>query len=412
MGEISTKMIQKIIHAILLRRHFWRHATFSEVAELYTSRLLRMTAMNLGTSFMSIYLYQQGVSILIIVLAWAGHFAFKVLAALPIAAIVAHIGPKHAILVSNILFIPSMVGFALIPVMGMWLLVVVLLFQAISLTLYSVAYEVDFSKVKSTEHAGKEIAFMNIVEKVAASLSPLIGGLLALFFGPQVVLVIAGFLFLVAALPLFDTAEPELPRQKLAFKGFPWRLVKDVAVAQTARGFDIFASSTMWSLYVAVIVIGVTASNDIYAINGILLSVVLFAVLGASYAYGKLIDKRRGKDLMHIAIIANAITHIVRPSIGTPVSVAGLNVANEAAMTGYVMAYTRGVFDSADLSGHRTTYLGILEGIANAGATVAALVAALLIVAFGAEQAFSYFFYITAGIVLLILTARFPLYRK
>lgn len=405
-------MLQKLIHAILLRRHFWRHATFSEVAELYASRLLRMVAMNLAASFMSIYLYQQGVSILTIALAWAGFYVFKTCAAIPIAAVVAWIGPKHAILISNILFIPAMIGFALLPLVGVVMLPVVLLFQALSLTLYAIAYEVDFSKVKSADHAGKEIAYMNIVEKIATGLSPLIGGLLALFVGPQVVLAIAGLLFLVAALPLFKTAEPELPGQKLVFKGFPWGLVRDVAAAQAARGFDIFASATMWSLYVAVIVIGVTASNDIYAINGILLSVVLFAALGASYAYGKLIDKRRGKDLMRVAVVADAITHIIRPSVGTPVSVAGLNVANEAATTGYVMAYTRGMFDSADLSGHRTTYLGVLEAVANAGAAAAALVAAALVAVVGTEQAFSYFFYVTAGVVLLILTARFPLYRK
>jgi MFS family permease len=405
-------MLQKIIHAILLRRHFWRHATFSEVAELYASRLLRMVAINLAASFMSIYLFQQGVSILIIVLAWAGFYVFKTIASLPIAAIVAWIGPKHAILASNILFIPAMVGFALLPEIGIGALAIVLLFQAVSSTLYSIGYEVDFSKVKSIEHAGKEIAYMNIVEKVATGLSPLVGGLLALFVGPQVVLVVAGLLFLVAAVPLFKTGEPLLPHQKLSFKEFPWRLVRGIAVAQAARGFDIFASSTMWSLYVAIIVIGVTASNDVYAIKGILLSVVLFAALGASYAYGKLIDKRRGKELLHIAIIADAFTHIIRPSVGMPISVAGLNVANEVATTGYVMAYTRGMFDSADLSGHRTTYLGVLEAIANAGAAIAALTAAVLVAFVGPETAFAYFFYVTAGVVLLILTARFPLYRK
>jgi len=405
-------MLQRAFHSILLRRHFWRHATFSEISELYTSKLLRMVALNMSASFMSIYLYQQGVSLIAICLFWAAFFAFKAMTSLPIAAMIARIGPKHGILISNILFIPAMIAFALVPEFGLWLLAVVLVFQASSSTMFMISYSVDFSKVKSVNHAGKEIAYMNMVEKIATGLSPLVGGFLALFFGPQVVLIIAAVLFLLAALPLFKTAEQELPHQKLVFKGFPWRLIRGTGFAQLARGFDLYASATMWSLYVAVFIIGVTLSNDIYAINGILLSVVVFAALGASYAYGKLIDGRRGRELLRFATIANAFVHLMRPTIASPVSVAGLNAANEVATTGYSMAYTRGIFDDADLSGQRTTYMGVIDFLGSLGAATAAGIAALLLLFIDGQLAFSYFFYITAGVVLLILTARFPLYRK
>ena len=56
-------MIQKFFHSLLVRRHFWRHASLSEVAELYVSRMLRMAALNIAGVFMSIYLYQLGYSI-------------------------------------------------------------------------------------------------------------------------------------------------------------------------------------------------------------------------------------------------------------------------------------------------------------------------------------------------------------
>jgi len=396
----------------LRRRHFWRYATFSEVAELYASRLLRLTALNIAATFMSIYLYQQGIPLLSIALYWSAFYAFKVLFAIPMAALAARIGPKHGILIANILYIPAMIAFALAPIVGFWVLAIVLVLKGLSSSLYMISYSIDFSKVKSNDHAGKEIAYMNIVEKITAGLSPLIGGLLALFFGPQVVLIVAAVLFLLAAAPLFKTAEQELPNQKLVFRGFSWRLVGGIFFAQIARGFDFFASATMWSLYVAIFIIGITASNEVYVINGLLLSVVLFAALGASYTYGKLIDNRRGRDLLRIATIANAMTHALRPTIGTPVSVAGLNIANEAATTGSNMSFVRGIFDNADLSGHRATYMGVLDVLMNFGAMLAALTVALLVYTMDDRAAFSWFFYITAGVVLLVLTARFPLYRK
>jgi MFS family permease len=305
-----------------------------------------------------------------------------------------------------------MIAFALVPEYGPWLLIFVVVFQGASSTLYSISYSTDFSKVKSTLNAGKEIAYMNIIEKVTAGLSPLIGGLLAFAFGPQVVLIIAAFLFTLAAAPLLRTAEQERPRQKLNFKGFPWHLIRPNIVAELALGFDVFTSGTVWSLFTAVFIIGVAATNEVYALNGALLSVVLFAALGASYAYGRLIDRKKGRELLRIASVGNAITHLLRGFTGTPIAVAGLNIANEAATTGYTMAYTRGVFDNADLSGERVTYLGLVEAQANLGASIGGFLLFFLSSAIMGKEALQLFFFIAAAVVLLIITARFPLYRK
>jgi len=405
-------MLQKVIHTILIRRHFWRHATFSEIAELYTSRMLRMLALNIASSFMSIFLYQQGYSIPFIALFWAIFFLFKSLVAIPSAAVAAKFGAKHGILISNLLFIPSMIAFALIPEYGPWLLILCIIFQGTSSAMYSISYSTDFSKVKSSVHAGKEIAYMNIIEKVTTGLSPLIGGVLALFFGPQVVLVIAALLFTLAAVPLLRTSEQEKPNQRLDFKGFPWHLVRPTIASQFALGFDVFSSGTVWSLFVAIFILGVGQTNEVYAANGALMSVVVFAAIGASYTYGRLIDRKKGRELLKIAAVANALTHFLRAFTTTPVGVAGLNIANEAATTGYTMAYTRGIFDNADLSGKRVTYLGIQETISNFGAGIGGVILFFLASSIGDREALHTFFYIAGCVVLLVITARFPLYRK
>lgn len=404
-------MLRRAVHKILLRRHFWRYATFSEIAELYASRLLRILAFNMSAALTSIFLYQQGYSIFLIGLFWAAFYGLKMLLAVPSAFVVAKFGPKHSILYSNLLFIPALVALSLSSTHGAWLLFVMVGFQAVSSVLYNIAYAVDFSKVKSSEHAGKEIAYMNIIEKVTGGLSPLVGGLLAFVAGPEVVLLITAAIFAAAALPLLQTGEPITINQKLKFKGFPWRMLWRTSGANLAFGYDVFASGTVWSLFIAIAILGVT-SDEIYAVTGVLHSVVLVAALGASYAFGRLIDNRRGRDLMQIAAIVNSLAHFARPFIGSPVAIAGLNVVNEAARTGYGMAYTRGVFDNADLSGRRVAYIGLTESITNFGATLSALVLAGLALMLTEVEAMEYYFYIAAGIVLLIATARFSLYRK
>ena len=216
---------------------------------------------------------------------------------------------------------------------------------------------------------------------------------------------------LVAAVPLFRTGEPVKTGEKLQLKGFPWRLLTRHWLAQISVGFDVFASGTVWTLFVAVFIIGIATDNQVYAVMGLLLSVVFIAALFASYVYGKIIDRRQGKQLMHLASVANSATHLVRPFIASPVGVAGLNATNEVVTAGYTMPYTRAVFDNADLSGARTTYLGLVEMLANVGAFLAASAVAVLAFFFEDQTALSVFYFLAAGSALLILTARFPLYK-
>lgn len=406
-------MIKQLIHRLLMRRHFWRYATFSEVAELYASRMLRMLAVNMSSALLSVFLYQNGYSLQFIAGYWAIYFAFKAFVSLPAAKYAARFGPKHGILLSNLLYIPAMLAFVFVPIWGIVAIVITGLLQGLSATLYDLCHLIDFSKVKNVEHAGKELGYMNMVEKIATGLSPLIGGFIALAFGPQATMIAAAVFFVFASVPLFQTGEQMRVGQKLVFRGFPWRMAWRSMVAKLGVGVDGLTSGSVWSLYVAVAILGVSgSSNAVYAQLGALLSVVLLAAIAASYAYGRLIDNRRGGDLLRITVVANALVHATRPFVVTPVATAALNVANEAATTGYVMAFTRGMFDTADRSGHRVTYLFCLEVIVNAGAAFAgALLFALIGLMGDPLDAMRVLFFVTAGVSLLIATPKFLLYR-
>lgn len=404
-------MIKQFFHRFLLRRHFWRHATFSEVAELYASSMLRKLAINISAAFMSVYLYQNGYSIAFIAVYWAIYYFLKIFMAFPAAQYASRFGPKHGILLSNLLYIPAMILFVFVPSVGMPALIGTSLLQGASATLYNICYYINFSKVKSVEHAGKEIAYMNIVEKIATGLSPLLGGLLAFAAGPQATMWAAAALFAIASIPLLRTGEPPRSRQKFVFSGFPWRIAYRSLIAETGLGFDVVASGTVWSLLVSVAILG-TDNNNVYAKLGALLSVVLLAAIASSYAFGRLIDSRRGGELMHVSIIGNALVHLTRPFVTSVGVVLGVNVANEVATTGYSLAYTRGMFDTADLSGHRITYLASIEVMANLGAALAGVAFVVCVSLFGDIQGMKNFFFVAAAAVLIISTAKFHLYRK
>lgn len=405
-------MLQSFIHRLLERRHFWRYATFDEVAELYASRTMRLLAQYMVSLFIAVYLYQHGFTILQIALYFTAYFGLRVLISYPAALYTARFGPKHGILVGNLLYIPALVCFTLVPQYGVYAVMAFGFFQAWSMTIYDLSYMVDFSKVKHVNHAGKEIGFMQIFERIAASLAPLIGGFVAFMFGAEATMWLSAVLFAAASWPLLRTAEQVKTAQKLDFSGFPWKTTRRSLVAESAVGVDVVASGAVWVLFLAVVVL-VGSGNDMYLKIGAFASITVITSFVSAYAFGRLIDRRRGGDLLKIATIANSFTHFFRAFVTTPTAVVAANIANETATTGYTMAFQRGIFDTADSSGRRIVYLFFVEVALNVGSTIACVVfAALVFIAPNSVFAMQLFFVFAAAYVLLLMSGKFALYRK
>jgi len=405
-------MFQALIHRFLLRRHFWRYANFDEVAELYASRVMRSLALFMINMFVPLYLYKEGYSLLFIVLYFAISFAFRASIVYFAARFVAKFGPKHGILAGNLFYIPALLIFPLVPEWGILAIVIFGIFQSLSMVTFDLSYMVDFSKVKHVDHAGKEIGYMQILERVTAGLSPLIGGTVAFLISPEATMWLSAVLFAFASVPLFSSKEQVRLNQHLDFKKFPWKDTLRTIRAETAIGFDIVASNFVWVLFIAVVVFA-SSGKDIYLIIGAFASVTIVTSLFSAYAFGRVIDWRHGGDLLKVASVGNALTHAFRAFVTTPAGIVAANVGNEVATTGYSMAYIRGIFDTADrASGHRIVYLMFVSIAMNIGALIATLVlAVLLVVSASTHAAFQLFFIIAAAYVLLAMTARFRLYR-
>jgi len=404
-------MINALIHRFLKRRHFWRYATFGEIAELYASRLMTMFALRFVMVFASVYLYKLDYSLVFIALFWAAFYFLKILFVAPSALIAARIGPKHGLFMANVVLAVALMFLFFSAEVGIAAIAVWCILQAFGAELNNLCYQVDFSKVKHSDHAGKEIGFMSIIEKVASGASPLVGGVVAAVFGPTSAMLLSVLMFLLSAVPLLRTAEPVKTHQHLTLKGYPWREHWRSLRASVGLGADVFASTNGWVIFITIVVF-VGDGNEIYAKIGALASIGVVVALLASYLFGRLIDHRQGRLLLRSMVSLNALVHLVRPTITTPVGVLLNNSINDVATTGYNMAFTRGQFDLADTPGYRIAYLGLVEAFANAGASLAALGLAGLMVAFGNVNGLSVFFVFIAAFTLLIATPRFPIYRR
>lgn len=404
-------MIQQLIHRFLKRRHFWRYATFGEIAELYASRLMTLFALKFVMAFASVYLYKLGYDIATIALFWALFYGVKTVSAPIVAFVVARIGPKHGVLMANIIFAISLCFLLLAEPYGSVMVFIWCISQGFAGSLNNVCYMTDFSKVKHSNHAGKEIGFMNIVEKVAAGLSPVVGGVIASLFGPSWSILLSIALFLLSAVPLFRSAEPVKTHQTLTLRGLPWKTMWRSLRSNSALGVDVVASNMAWVLFISVAVFA-QDGNELYAKIGVLTSISLVVALASSYVFGRLIDHKQGLLLLKSSTIVNSLLHLLRPTISTPTGIVLTNGINEAAYTGYSLAFTRGEFDLADTPGYRIVYLSLMEITGNAGATLASLAIALFASLYGAVDGLMIFYVFAAFATLFIATPRFPIYKR
>lgn len=396
-------MVQKVIKKIIERRHFWRTVGFDELSEIYTSQMLRSLAASLVGIFVPVYLYKIGYSLIAISCMFLVWFMVRPLWAYVSARIIGAWGPKHAIAVSVILQI-AYLGLILSIETISWPLWFVGTVGSLCYGLYMMAFQVDFSKIKHTEHGGKEIGFLQIFERIGAVLGPLIGGLLATIFDPRYTIGLAIAVLVGSLVPIFLSKEPTKTNQRIIIQGFPWRRHRRDFVVSTAFILENVVSITIWPLFLGVFVI----TANVYAVLGILTAVSTAVALVAILAIGKLIDKQYGKRLLNVGAYINAGLHLLRPFVTTAGQAFGISLINEPVTAMYRMPFMKGRFDASDsVPGYRIVYFMLVEWVNAVGNIIFWAIVVTMLAFWPDKLAFQATFVIGAILSICITRQRF-----
>lgn len=407
-------MLHKLVFLFVRYTHPWRVVGSAEMAELYISRMMRVMGLKIMAGFSFIYMYQLGYGLQFLAGFFVLYFLVRLCVSSPLAAvIIARYGPKHASLISNVLQIIAIFTILTLPEYGVWALLVYAPIAGMATTLYDVSYLVDFSKVKHADHAGKELGVMQIVERTMVGLGPLLGGVVALYFGPQAMLLLGAFLMLIAALPLFFTSEPTRTHQKITLRNFNWRTAWRPMLAGVGTGVDMNISGIGWGLFLAIVVFGVSKSNEVYAQIGALGSVSVLASVLCAYYYGKVVDRYKGRKLLKISVFGDMLVHFSRITVVNPLQALVVNIVNEVMTIGYAIPGTRAIFDVADgLPGYRIIFLSLVYAAHLLGDLLASMVLLGLTWYFDEKTALHAIFIILPVCVLLINLHGYYIYRR
>lgn len=400
-------MLKQTVHKFLRRTHFWRDTGFDELSELYVSNMLRIVALTVYMVFVPFYLYQENYSPVAILALYGCFFVVRAVSDIAAGFFVARFGPKHTMILSNILQTVS--ALLLLTVPGQhWNVMLLALPWGAAQSLFFISYHVSFSKIKHTAKAGSELGHMQAFEKVGYLLGPLVGGLIGWAFGPQYIFIIATFLLVISLWPLFLTSEPTKLHQKISFKTLPVDKIKRDLFANACLGVENSLCMNAWPFYVAVFVL----SGSVYAQLGALSALSVLVAIISAKLIGRLCDTRFARPILQTSAIINALLHTIRPLVTNISGVFALNVANEAVTSGYRMPFMKGIYAAADdLPGHRIVYIASMESSSCIVKATVWFMLALLATIFSLQTVLILSFFVAAIASLGITKEHFAVYN-
>jgi MFS family permease len=396
-------MLKKIVNDVLAKRHYWRDVTFDELSELYISMLFRSLALSVIGIFVPVFLLKNGYDIQSILLFFTYFFATRTVMDVVGGYLVARVGPKHTMVISYLSQIAASIMFLTLPDQN-WPLLLPAIFWGAANSLFFVAFHVDFSKIKHSEHGGKELGYVNVMERIGATLGPITGGLLAYFLSPKYIFAGAIVLLLVGLVPLFKTTEPTRTKQHLDFKNFKIDHLKRDYISYAAVSMENNFCVILWPLFLALFALG----SNVFLELGALASIGICASAVASYYIGKLVDEKKGGQLLNAAATTNALIYMVRPFVNSLPFALAVGVANDVVTVGYRIPYHKGMYDAADaLPGYRIVYIVSMETIGSFTKFVAWTLLYLLSEVLSARSVITLGFFMAAMASLGVMTQKF-----
>lgn len=353
--------IKRGITTILKKHHYWRHAGFDELSELYIGMMFRSFAVSMIGIFIPLYLLDLGFTVVDILSVIAWYFTLRIGANYLAGHVVARYGPKHAILLSYVFQILTLAFFLTLPFYR-WPLILVAIIWSISNSLFWVAYHVNFSKIKHTDHGGKELGTINIVSRIGYAIGPIIGGTVATFFGPQYAFLVATVFLFAGLIPLLSSHEQVTSGRRLDIRKVKLRRIWPDVVTYASLYIDDIANGYYWPLYMSLFIL----SGFAFAKLGGMMSVSMVVGMLTAWILGKLTDRHHGRPLYQMGRLGDAAIHFARPFIKATSVALGSNILYELFAVAVNLPLYKGLYDHCDdWDEHRAEYITVLEVISS-----------------------------------------------
>lgn len=294
------------------------------LSAVYTASSIRTFALSLLGIFTPLYIYQvlEDQQVLVsrtaLLLGVVGYYIIHrltiVLVNLPAAYFIAEIkgGFRKSMLSSNILHALNLL-LLIFAKSQPWLLLPAAILGGVLVPLYWIPYHLIFVEDGSRQRFGRQISKMAILDKGAAAVAPLLGGLVIAFAGFQTLLIAVLLLVVASTLPIFLMRHHErhfVPPLKVLIRDFFGRGFRKDLVAFLGTGMETVGAALVWPIFLFTIV------GSFVGLGALTSGVVLVSIL-VVWFLGKRVDKKGKRRILRVGAYSRSALWLVRALVTT-----------------------------------------------------------------------------------------------
>lgn len=355
--------------------HYFASKVRREIEHLYASTAIGNLAQAMIVIFEPIFLY-QAVGLTIPQVLWflaAVYLLYIIL--IPVGAkIASRYGYAHSIFFSipfQILFWLSLIG----AQYNIWFLYVAPVLFAIQKSLFWPAWHATLARYTHGKQVAREFSFMYAIMSVMQILGPMIGGLLAYWFGSTAIFVVGGLIYGASAVPLMWTAEVFVP-QNYHFAE-TWKLIKKYKTQFTGYlGFgEELIVLTVWPIFIFLII------NSYEEVGG-LVTVASLVATGLALFLGHYSDKHSKRKVMRVGNIFYVLSWLGRLPVFSPFSIFFVDSFSRTTKAAVFVPMSALIYERAESTKILPYVVGV-EWVLSIGKLLAAVLGALIFAATG-----------------------------
>lgn len=266
--------------------------------EIYLSVFLSNLAESMISLFVPIYLYSLHYSVVMIIFFFFICRAGSAIFSLPVAQAVAKAGAKHSVLISTPFLIVYYLGLHFLPQYPIlfFILPLGITFRAL---FYNFGFGLNFVDHLDRKKIGSELSFLAILAIISTIISPLVAGLVIVYFGYSFIFIVGSILLFLSAIPLF------LTKDNYRQVSFTW---KDLSSLLSRRGnigmvlsFTGYAieseiGGVIWPIFLIMILGGVEQVGYLTAASSFVAILVLYFV-------GKITDRFDLRKMLNLGTL-------------------------------------------------------------------------------------------------------------
>ncbi len=296
-----------------VQSHQYHYFQNREIDELYISIALRTFAVALIAIFVPVYLINLGFSLGTVFLYFIIYYATAT-AIMPYAMLFNTFGIKKNMAFGSLFLI---VYYLFLTNIGSIHFSIVAILGGLSSASYFAGYHIEFSHFHTKGSEGKQSSIIYVSTVLAASLGPIIGGLLIDKFTYSVVFFVASVVMVCSLIPLFMSKDYKMRSSTVDYGKILRSDKLSKGFAYIASGSTLVVAGIAWPLFIYTQLSSVVSLGVIISMTSLLLCVF-------SFYMGKIIDGSFGR-VFKLGIWTYSLSWFFRFLLISPV---GLFIAN------------------------------------------------------------------------------------